>query len=265
MAWLNMARLSFITPVFSADARGQFAAIARVRWRLFVNSLRSRTGRLELVSRIFIGLAFALGGLGGAVGLGAAAWTFVSQGSVEWLALLLWPVFLFWQLFPLMATTFTENLDSSNLLRFPLSYRSYFLIRLAYGSFDPATALGSLWLLGITLGIGFADRGLFLWAALVLLTFAIFNILLARMVADEVDRQPPVAGIAAGLPLGSRHVLEADEAGVVVEVKGARGADVTAHAQVVAGVRRQRHDVHHPDVAHDPRRHDERRDAEHHT
>jgi ABC-2 type transport system permease protein len=188
MAWLMMAWLSFMTPVFSADARGQFAAIAQVRWRLFVNSLRSRTGRLELVSHIFIGLAFALGGLGGAVGLGAAAWTFVSEGNVEWLALLLWPVFLFWQLFPLMATTFTENLDSSNLLRFPLSYRSYFLIRLAYGSFDPATALGSLWLLGITLGIGFADRGLFLWTALVLLAFALVNILCARMIFAWLER-----------------------------------------------------------------------------
>jgi len=112
----------------------------------------------------------------------------VSEGSVEWLGLLLWGVFLFWQLFPLMATAFTENLDSSNLLRFPLSYRSYFLIRLAYGSFDPATALGSLWLLGITLGIGIADPDLFFWAALVLLTFAICNILLARMIFVWIER-----------------------------------------------------------------------------
>ncbi len=188
VAWLNMAWLSFMTPVFSPDARGQFAAIARVRWQLFVNSLHTLHGRWEMVSRIFIGLVFALGGLGGALGLGAAAWTFVSDGSVAWLALPLWVVFLFWQLFPLTATAFTEKLDSSNLLRFPLSYRSYFLICLAYGSFDHATALGSLWLLGITLGIGLADPALFLWAALVLLTFAIFNILLARMIFAWLER-----------------------------------------------------------------------------
>ena len=36
-----------------------------------------------------------------------------------------------------MATAFTNNPDSSELLRFPLTYRSYFLIRLAYGFFDP--------------------------------------------------------------------------------------------------------------------------------
>src|SRR5713226_1576845 len=100
VAWLSMAGLSFTSLGFSADARGQFAAIARVRWRLFVNSLRTLRGRLEMVSRIIIALAFAAGGLGGAFGLGAAAWAFVSDGSVEWLALLLWVVFLFWQLFP---------------------------------------------------------------------------------------------------------------------------------------------------------------------
>ena len=188
MAWLIMAWLSLTTPAFSADARGQFAAIARVRWRLFVNSLRSRPGRWELVSRVVIGLTFALGGLGGAVALGGAAWTFVSQGKVEWFPLLLWPVFLFWQLFPLMATAFTESLDSSNLLRFPLSYRSYCLICLVYGSFDPATAVGSVWLLGILLGIGFADPALSLWAALVLLAFAMVNILCARMIFAWLER-----------------------------------------------------------------------------
>ena len=55
-----------------------------------------------------------------------------------------------------MATAFTQNVESSSLLRFPLSYRSYFLIRLAYGSLDPATAVASLWLLGIDVGIGVA-------------------------------------------------------------------------------------------------------------
>ena len=46
-----------------------------------------------------------------------------------------------------MATAFTNNPDSAELLRFPLTYRSYFLIRLAYGYFDPASALGTLGLL----------------------------------------------------------------------------------------------------------------------
>ncbi|MGA9814871.1 MAG: hypothetical protein WBQ64_18965 [Terriglobales bacterium] len=170
------------------QARQQLAAVADLRWRVFVNSLRTFRGRLELASRILISLAFLAGGIGGAIGLGGAAWFLISHGNAEWLGTLLWPVFLFWQLFPLMATAFTQNVESSNLLRFPLSYPSYFLIRLAYGSLDPATAVATLWLIGIDVGIGIARPGLLPWATIVLLTFAFMNIVLARMLFAWLER-----------------------------------------------------------------------------
>jgi ABC-2 type transport system permease protein len=170
------------------QARQQLGAVADLRWRMFVNSLRTFRGRLELASRIFIGLAFVGGGIGGAIGLGGAAWFVLLQGNAEWLGGLLWPVFLFWQLFPLMATAFTQNVESANLLRFPLSYRLYFLIRLAYGSLDPATAVGSLWLIGIDIGIGVARPSVLPWATLVLLTFAVVNLVLARMLFAWLER-----------------------------------------------------------------------------
>ncbi|MGC1629581.1 MAG: hypothetical protein WA735_22200, partial [Candidatus Acidiferrales bacterium] len=174
--------------IFSKQARGQFAAIAFVRWRLFINSLRTIRGRLEMVSRGFIFLGFAMLGLGGSFAMGAGAWYFASHGRAEMLALLLWPVFLFWQLFPVMASAFTENVDSSNLLRFPLSFPSYFLIRIAYGSLDPATAVGSLWLLGMAIGIGVARPAYFLVALPILFLFAVFNILLGQMIFTWVER-----------------------------------------------------------------------------
>jgi ABC-2 type transport system permease protein len=172
----------------SAEMRGQFAAIAQLRWHLFRNILRSRRGKAELVSRIILALVFCFFGLGGSVGLGFAAGYFVSEGKGEWLAILLWPVFLFWQCFPIMASAFTENLESSHLLRFPLSYRSYFLVRIVYGLFDPATSVGSLWLLGILLGITVASPLLFLPAVIVLLVFAAVNVLLTRMIFSWVER-----------------------------------------------------------------------------
>jgi ABC-2 type transport system permease protein len=168
--------------------RGQLAAIARVRWQLFVNGLRTIRGRLEVVARGIIFLMLTIAGLGGSFALGVAAWYFVSQGKVEWIAILLWPIFLFWQLFPVMASAFTENVDSSNLLRFPLSFPSYFLIRLVYGSLDPSTIIGSMWLIGVNLGIGIARPGLFFWAALVLLVFGMFNVLFARMIFSWIER-----------------------------------------------------------------------------
>ena len=172
----------------SPDMRGQFAAIALVRWQLFVNSLRTVRGRMEVVARGFMFLGFGMGAIIGSVGLGATAWYFVSSGKVDWLPVLLWPVFLFWQLFPVMASAFTENVDSSNLLRFPLTFPSYFLIRIAYGSLDPSTVMGSLWLLGMSVGIAWASPLLFFAAAPALLLFAIFNILLARMLFTWVER-----------------------------------------------------------------------------
>jgi ABC-2 type transport system permease protein len=172
----------------TVHARGQLAAIADLRWRLFINSLRTTRGKLEFLSRGLVSLAFLLGGLGGCFGMAAGAFYFLSAGKPELLALLLWPVFFFWQVFPVMATAFTNNPDSSDLLRFPLSYRSYFLVRLAYGSFDIAPALGSMWLAGIFLGIGFARPTLLLWAGLVLLAFALVNLLIMQMVFAWVER-----------------------------------------------------------------------------
>jgi ABC-2 type transport system permease protein len=178
MAWLT----------FTPESRGQFAAIAQLRWRMFLNSLRTRRGKVELFSRIMMGIVFFIGAVGGAVGLAAGSWYFVSQNKTEWLAVLLWPVFLFWQFFPVAATALTQNAESSELLRFPLTYRSYFLLRVAYGLFDPATAVGSVWLVGIFLGITVGNPLLAPWAALVLLGFALVNVLLTRTIFAWLER-----------------------------------------------------------------------------
>src|SRR5271163_2362688 len=168
--------------------RAQLAAIAELRWRMFVHSLRTTRGNLELLSRIIVSFAFALGGFGGAVGLGFAAALMIEAGKPKMIALLLWSVFVFWQVFPIMATAFTNNPDSSDLLRFPLSYRSYFMIRLAYGFCDPASALGSLALFGVFLGVSVARPTLLPWTFLVLLTFALFNLVLQQTVFAWLER-----------------------------------------------------------------------------
>jgi len=168
--------------------RAQLTAIAALRWRMFVNGLRTKRGKMELVSRILITAAFALGGLGGFTAATGFAWYFVSQNKAEYLATLFWPIFFFWQVFPVMATAFTNNPDSSELLRFPLNYSSYFLIRLAYGFFDPASALGCLGLFGILLGASFARPILFPWTLLVVLTFALFNLVLMLTVFAWLER-----------------------------------------------------------------------------
>jgi ABC-2 type transport system permease protein len=169
-------------------ARGQFQAIARARWQLFVNSLRTVRGRLELVARAFMFLGFAVLGLVGFAGLGFGAWYLAAHGKVAILAGLFWPVFLLWQLFPIMATAFSENIDSSNLLRFPLTFRSYFVVRIIFGSLEPATVVGIFWTLGIAAGVLAAQPRLALVVLPVVLVFMGLNILLGRMIYAWVER-----------------------------------------------------------------------------
>src|SRR5215469_9957530 len=166
----------------------QLAAIAYLRWRMFINSLRTTRGKMELASRSILAVLFAIGGLGGFAGAITASWYLVSQDKAEFLAIPLWLIFLWWQAFPIMSTAFTSNPDSSELLRFPITYRSYFLVRLAYGFFDPACAIGSAVLLGILLGVSFARPSLFPVALLALLIFAVFNLVLMQTIFAWLER-----------------------------------------------------------------------------
>jgi ABC-2 type transport system permease protein len=188
MAGVNTARLNTPGMTASISMRSQLAAIADLRWRMFVNGLRSRRGKMELASRIIVTAAFSLGGLGGFLFASIASWYFVAHDQAELLPVILWPIFFFWQVFPVMATAFTNNPDSSDLLHFPLTYRSFFLIRLGYGFFDPASALGSVGIFGVLFGVTIARPLLFPWAALVLFMFAMFNLMLMQTIFAWLER-----------------------------------------------------------------------------
>jgi ABC-2 type transport system permease protein len=163
------------------NLQAQLRAVGSLRCHLFVNSLRSIRGRLNLVSRSIAGL-FVLGaGLGGGVLLAIVAWGMTSEHQLAWLPVPFWIISIFWQLFPVMATAFTQNIDATILLRFPLSYAGYFLVRLIYGVLDIATALGLCWSLGLLVGISAADLALAPWALVAVGGLVLFNIALARM------------------------------------------------------------------------------------
>jgi len=168
--------------------REQFAAVAELRWRIFVNSLRTLRGRLELVSRIFAGIGYSIIGIGGTIGLGVGAWYLVSLNHSEWLALPLWGILLYWQLFPVVGTAFVGTFDAQNFLRFPLSYRSYFVMRLVYGSLDPTTVVSVLWLTGLAAGISARVPRLLPWTFMVCAAFAAFNVSLSRAIFSWIER-----------------------------------------------------------------------------
>ena len=168
--------------------REQILLIARLRWDLFRNSLRTIKGRLEAVSIGFVWLM--MGGLifGGGAAMGIAGYVLVSQDHQGWLPVLFWIVFLYWQLNPLLTAAVGVQFDFANLLRFPLRFGSFFILSLAYGVFEPG-AIGSLvWLLCAAVGVGIAAPALFLWALVVVGIFALMNLLMARMILTWLDR-----------------------------------------------------------------------------
>jgi ABC-2 type transport system permease protein len=183
-----MAELSASAPPAGIRTRDQLAAIAFARISLLRNSLRTTRGALEVVSQVWAFFWFAALGAGGAAGFGVLGWYFAAHGQARELALPLWLLSAFWQIFPLAATAFTDTPDTGFLARFPLRYPAYFLIRLAFGAVDVATLVGTLCLLGFTIGAAIASPTLLPWAAAGAALLWAANVLIEQMIFAWLER-----------------------------------------------------------------------------
>jgi len=166
----------------------QYGALARLRWRMFVNSLRTSKGALELGARIFTYIVYSVIGLGIGSGAGVATYFLVSGNKFQLLPILFWILAFFWQVIPVMLASFQEQFDLGILLRFPVRFGSYMLLYLVFGLVDISTILGGLFCVGIWVGVAIARPGLLLWATAALAVFATFNILLVRAVFAWIER-----------------------------------------------------------------------------
>lgn len=169
-------------------ARAQYAAMAEMRWRMFMNGLRSIHGLLDLGATGIAWLLYSIFGLVLGVGLCAAAYSLASRGSWQYLPTLFWTISILWLMFPVMVASLQEQSDLGVVLRFPVHFGSYFLLYLISGLMEASTIVGLLCCLGVWLGIVIARPDLNLWAMLGLSVFAVFNILLVRAVFAWIDR-----------------------------------------------------------------------------
>src|SRR5450631_2483366 len=170
------------------EARTQYAAMARMHWRMFVNGLRSIHGLLDLGATGIAWLFYSVYGLGLGAGLCVATYSLASRASWQYLPILFWVMSFLWLLFPIAVASFQEQSDLGLLLRFPVRFGSYFLLYLISGLMEASTFVGVLCCLGVWLGIVIARPDLYLWAALCLSVFAVFNMLLVRAVFAWIDR-----------------------------------------------------------------------------
>ena len=174
--------------MLGVQARGQYLALAQLRWDMFKNGLRFKKGALELGARTVSFVFYAAGGLALGSGAGAAAYLLAAYGEWRFLPVLFWAVFFVWQMIPVMLASFQNQFDLGILLRFPMRFGSYFLLYVVFGLLDVSTILGGLCCCGIQVGITVARPGLFAWTALGLGVFAAFNILLVRAIFAWIDR-----------------------------------------------------------------------------
>jgi ABC-2 type transport system permease protein len=175
-------------PSAKVSTRRQFAAITWLRWRIFVNSLRGKGAAGELVVKIISYPFLAIVILGPSVGAGFGSYYLVSTDQVSLLAIPLWIIFALWQFIGINTSSTGPSFDLSSLIRFPIRYRDYLLIRLSFGLMDPPTLAGIGCLIGMTVGIAIAAPWLLPWSALALFVYGICNILFSRMVYSWMER-----------------------------------------------------------------------------
>lgn len=169
-------------------ARRQYAALMWMRLRMMTNSIRSVQGAFEFSARGVAFVIYSMMGIGLGVGLGTGAYSLVKSGHFQYLPALFWTVFMVWQVLPIALASFQEQFDLNSLLRFPVSFSSFYFLSISFGLVDVPAILGGICCIGIWTGVTLARPALWLWMALILAVYALFNILLGRAVLAWVDR-----------------------------------------------------------------------------
>jgi ABC-2 type transport system permease protein len=172
----------------SIHAFEQIRLVAGLRWRILRNSLRKKNNRLDLIGLIFTGVFASILVIGLSFAFYAGAYAFLSQGHLEWMALLFWGIFLFWQAFPVFVAGFGANFEFRTLLRFPLSLRVFYVIGLAYGFADFSALASVCWLLAMTAGATAAKPGVLPAMLLIVTVFMLLNVTIERLIGSWVER-----------------------------------------------------------------------------
>ncbi len=173
---------------FSALARAQYRALAAMRWAIFRNTLRTSRGAMEWGARAVTYLIYGCISFGLATGFGASTYFLAAGEKWEFVPIVFWALFLAWQVVPVSIASFQEQFDISSLLRFPVGFGAFYLLHLIFGMVDVSTILGGFCCLGILVGATLARPEMFVWMALGLFVFAVFNVLLVRAIAAWIDR-----------------------------------------------------------------------------
>ena len=137
-------------------ASAQLLAVAWLRWRIFVNGMFRKRPRgkgqvvglvFGILLRLIVWPMLALVVIGPVAISGFFAWMAISQGHPQRLASLLLGIALLWQFVSINGLSIAAtipNFDPASLVRFPLRFGRYFVLRSLLGLMTPSTIVGCL-------------------------------------------------------------------------------------------------------------------------
>jgi ABC-2 type transport system permease protein len=146
---------------------------------------------LMILLRILVWPFLALAVIGPVFGSGFLAWSLIAEDRTQNLPSLFAGIALLWQFVAINGLSIAaaiSNFDPASLVRFPLRFGRYFVLRTLIGLLTPSTIVGCLAVLAAVVGIGVARPSLAIPALLSLGVFAWTNIFLTRMIGAWMER-----------------------------------------------------------------------------
>lgn len=166
----------------------QLKLVAGLRWRILRNSLRHKNNRWDLIGMVWVIIFSGLLVAGLSFAFFAGAHEFIARGRASWIALLYWLIFLWWQAFPMFLAGFGSNFEFSTLLRFPLSFRAFYLLGLGYGLADFGAVSSIIWILSMLIGAATASPAVLPAMLLASVLFVLVNVTIERLLGSWVEK-----------------------------------------------------------------------------
>lgn len=155
---------------------------------MYRNGLRRKGGKGDLAATLVVA-PFALLILACLCSAaGASAGFAVYSGHVERVSWVLWGIFFFSQVVNLNIGQPGTTFDPTQLIRFPMSVRSYTAVRLFFGILSPGNIMVVMTSLSAAVGMAIARPQLAGWAFVAMLVFGAVIVIFTRMVFAWVDR-----------------------------------------------------------------------------
>jgi ABC-2 type transport system permease protein len=166
----------------------QLRLIAGLRWNLLKNNMRRKSNRWDLVGMIFAGVGSAAVVIGVSFGFCAGTYAFLTTNRVAWMKLPFWLIFIWWQVIPIFVAGFGASFDFRNLLRFPVSLRTFYILGLGYGFADFAATAAMCWIACILATVAVARAQLLPVMLLICTLFVLVNVTLERLTGSWLER-----------------------------------------------------------------------------